>query len=103
MDQLIDSGSDRLTHKGRLPGMGTHIEMEVLTEAGVPAAEVLRAATWGSALALGASDQVGTIEAGRMADLVILRADPLRDIRNTRRIDRVIKQGVVFEPMALLH
>jgi imidazolonepropionase-like amidohydrolase len=84
-------------------GIGTQIEMELLAEAGVPAAEVLRAATWGSALALGASDQVGTIEPGRVADLVILRADPLQDIRNTRRIGRVIKQGHVFEPVALLH
>jgi imidazolonepropionase-like amidohydrolase len=83
-------------------GVGTHIELELLREAGIPEADVLRAATWGSALALAQSDAVGTIEPGWLADLVVLRADPLLDIRNARRIELVIKEGHVFEPSALL-
>jgi len=83
-------------------GVGTHIELELLEDAGIPAAEVLRAATWGSALVLGQADEVGTIKPGQLADLVVLRADPLLDIRNARRIELVIKEGHVFEPGSLL-
>jgi hypothetical protein len=83
-------------------GVGTHVELELLREAGIPVTDVLRAATWGGALTLGEAEDVGTIEPGRLADLVVLRADPLLDIRNVRRIALVIKEGHVFEPEALL-
>jgi imidazolonepropionase-like amidohydrolase len=53
-------------------------------------------------LTLARADDVGTIEPGRLADLVVLRADPLLDIRNARRIELVIKEGHVFESLALL-
>jgi imidazolonepropionase-like amidohydrolase len=76
--------------------------MELLGDAGIPVADVLRAGTWGSASTLAWADDVGTIEPGRLADLVVLRADPLLDIRNVRRIELVIKEGHVFEPLALL-
>jgi imidazolonepropionase-like amidohydrolase len=81
-------------------GVGTHIELELLQEARISPADVLRAATWGSALSLGQSHAVGTIEPGRLADLIVLRADPLVDIRNTRRVELVIKEGRVFTPLA---
>jgi imidazolonepropionase-like amidohydrolase len=76
--------------------------MELLGDAGIPVADVLRAATWGSASTLARADDVGTIEPGRLADLVVLRADALLDIRNVRRIELVIEEGHVSEPLALL-
>jgi len=60
-------------------------------------AEVLERATRRSAKFLGISDQTGTIENGKIADLVLLDADPLADIHNTRRIAAVILRGTVYD------
>jgi imidazolonepropionase-like amidohydrolase len=55
--------------------------------------QALQAATIAPARAMGLSDSMGTVEAGRLADLVLLDADPLADIRNTRRIHAVVANG----------
>ncbi|MFE5867577.1 amidohydrolase family protein [Streptomyces roseifaciens] len=72
---------------------GLHEEMEQLAGAGLGAAEALRAATAGPARALGRADETGTVEPGRAADLVVLDADPLRDITAVRRIAAVVVRG----------
>jgi len=59
-------------------------------------AEALESATRDAAAALGAQGIRGTIEVGKLADLVVLRSDPLRDIRNTRSIQLVMKRGWVY-------
>ena len=51
---------------------------------------------------MGVGDRLGSIEAGKWADLVIVRGNPLADIRNTRNVRRVIKAGVAYDPAALL-
>ena len=79
-----------------------HQELELLVAAGLPPAAALIAATKHNARAIGQADQLGTIKPGKVADLVILDADPLLDIRNTRRIHRVIHAGLVVDPAALL-
>jgi len=84
------------------PGASLHHEMELLVEAGLPAADALRAATLENARILGADDRLGAVEAGRLADLVLLEADPLADIRNTRRIAAVIRGGRVLDPSEIL-
>lgn len=67
--------------------------------AGLTPLEALQAATRNPAEYLNAADSLGTIEVGKVADLIILDADPLTDIRNTRRIHTVIVSGcVVHEP-----
>jgi imidazolonepropionase-like amidohydrolase len=74
-----------------------HAEMELLVEkAGLTPAEALRAATRNAAIAIGIADTLGTVEAGKLADLLVLRSDPLRDIRNTRDIELVIKRGKLY-------
>lgn len=78
---------------GNGPGIGTHMEMELLQNAGLTPAEVIVAATFGGAVALGVQDERGTVEPGKLADLVILTANPLTDIRNARAVDWVIKGG----------
>ena len=71
-------------------------------EAGLTPAETLRAATINAARMLGRDTEQGTVEAGKLADLVVLDADPLADIRNVIRLHRVVKDGVIFDPVKLL-
>jgi imidazolonepropionase-like amidohydrolase len=59
-------------------------------------------ATRDAAQALGKTNELGTIEAGKLADLVILNADPLLDLRNLHQVFRVIKDGHVYDPAELL-
>jgi imidazolonepropionase-like amidohydrolase len=76
-----------------IPGAMTHREIELLVEAGFTPLEALTAATRTGALALGKLDELGTIEPGKRADLVLLTADPLADVRNLRKIERVLLDG----------
>jgi hypothetical protein len=75
------------------PGSAMHDEMAELVKAGLTPAEALRAATLSAAEYLGRADLYGTVAAGRRADLVLLDANPLDDIANTRRIRAVILGG----------
>ncbi len=84
------------------PGGALHQELELLTASGLTPADALIAATKHNARALGEAGQLGTIETGKLADLVILDADPLADIRNTRKIHRVIHAGYLIDPALLL-
>jgi hypothetical protein len=86
----------------RAPGAALHDELERLVAAGIPPAEVLRIATRNGARALGLLGELGTIEPGHRADLVVLLADPLRDIRHTQRIEIVFRDGVPYSPQTLL-
>jgi imidazolonepropionase-like amidohydrolase len=79
------------------PGFSLHDELALLVEAGIPPADVLKAATSGAASFLGVSDSVGTVEAGKLADLVIIDRNPLVDIRNTQLIRTVIVKGRVLD------
>lgn len=80
------------------PGFSLHQELEMLVESGLPAAAALRAATLHNARALREESRLGSIAAGKWADIVMLTANPLEDIRNTRKIDRVIRGGIVTRP-----
>jgi imidazolonepropionase-like amidohydrolase len=85
--------SSFLTEKGAQPGRCLHDELVLLVEAGFTPAEVLRAATLNPASFFGLSNSLGTIEVGKIADLVLLEADPIQDIHNTTRIAAVIQKG----------
>lgn len=82
------------------PGFSLHDELALLVEAGIPPAKVLKAATNGAATFLGASDSVGTVQADKLADLVIIDGNPLTDIRSTRLIHAVIVNGRVLDAAA---
>jgi imidazolonepropionase-like amidohydrolase len=75
------------------PGLMTHRELELLVESGLSPSEVVVAATRNGALALGKLQQLGTIAPGKRADLLMVGANPLEDIRNLRKIDRVMLNG----------
>jgi len=75
-------------------GSDPYREMDLLVEAGLSPAEVLLAATRNGAAALHVLDQVGAIEPGKRADLLLLLANPLEDIRNLRKSERVMREGL---------
>ncbi len=83
------------------PGFSLHQELELLVRSGLTAAEALRTATYNPAQFLGATDSLGTVAKGKVADLVLLDGNPLVDIRNTRRISAVIANGRLFDRPAL--
>ena len=72
-------------------------KMELLVEAGLSPVEVITAATKNGALALRKLDELGTIEAGKRADLLLLNANPLEDVRNFRKIDQLMLNGEWIE------
>jgi imidazolonepropionase-like amidohydrolase len=78
---------------GAQPGFGLHTELEIFVELGMKPIDALRAATVTPATVLRIADSVGTIAPGKIADLVLLAANPLADIRNTRRIAGVFRAG----------
>jgi imidazolonepropionase-like amidohydrolase len=82
------------------PGFSLHYELELLVRSGLTPLEALRTATYNPAEFLGALDSLGTVGQGKLADLLLLDADPLADIRNTRRIAVVIANGRVFDQAA---
>ncbi|MGI8745629.1 MAG: amidohydrolase family protein [Bryobacteraceae bacterium] len=94
-------GTD-LTNLQQLPEFGLWREMELFAEAGLTPMEILRCATVNGAFAIGKSHQIGSLEPGKLADFVVLDADPLAHISAVRSVYRVVKSGVVYEPDALL-
>jgi imidazolonepropionase-like amidohydrolase len=83
------------------PGFGLHEELLEFARSGLSPAEALRAATYEPARYFAALDSLGTIEAGKLADLVLLDADPLANIAIAHRIAAVLTRGHVYERAAL--
>jgi imidazolonepropionase-like amidohydrolase len=78
-------------------GPSVHREMELMVEAGISPAEVLKAATQNAAEILGKSDTLGGISKGKLADILIIEGNPLDNIQNTQNIWRVIKNGQILD------
>lgn len=87
---------------GTVHGPALHRELELLSEAGLTPMEVLRAATRDAAFAFEARPRMGVLRRGALADLLVLRADPLLDPHNLTSIERVYARGVSYEPSAIL-
>lgn len=96
----LTTGSD-LPNPWVVPGISLHQEMELLAEAGIPTQDILAMSTRNAARALGLEREIGTIEVGKRADLVVLRGNPLKDIRNTRTIEYIFRCGQLFEASQL--
>jgi imidazolonepropionase-like amidohydrolase len=86
---------------GQQSGLGAHWEMWSFVRGGWSPIEALRAATIMPATSLGYAKDVGSLEAGKLADLVVLDADPTKDIRNTDKIHRVMLGGRLYDPATL--
>jgi imidazolonepropionase-like amidohydrolase len=83
-------------------GLSLLMELEHYASGGLSPFEVLRTATTVSAAAMGVGADLGSIEPGKLADLVVIDGNPLSDIKLLRRVRRVMKGGVIYEPDALL-
>src|SRR5437867_4507251 len=75
----------------QLPGLGLQNELALLVDSGLTPLAALQAATVTAAQALGQSANLGSLENGKLADIVVLEADPLADIQNARRVRLVLK------------
>ena len=82
---------------GQLQGLGYHWEMWALASGGMPAHDVLRCATLRGAEIIGYAQDLGSIEPGKLADLVVLSRNPLEDIRNTNTVRWVVKNGELYD------
>jgi len=98
---IVAAGTDA-GNIGTLHGPSLHREFELMAEAGLTPEQVLLTATRNAAKVFSASPEFGTLEPGKLADMVILDADPLADVANLRRIHRVVKGGVIIDPATLL-
>ena len=83
------------------PGFSLHDELALLVESGLTSLAALQAATLNPARFMGRSSELGTVDVGKIASLVLLRADPLADIHNTTQIQGVWLQGKYFDEAAL--
>lgn len=92
---IIALGTDRTF------GASVHMELELLHEAGIPLADLLRIATLNGAIYLGLERELGSIEPGKRADMLLLEADPRRDVAAYRRIVAVFKEGRHIDRSAL--
>jgi imidazolonepropionase-like amidohydrolase len=86
----------------QVPGFSLHRELALFAEAGIANATILQLATRVAAEVLRQDHDFGTLTVGKRADLLVLDADPLTDIHNTRTVRTVIKDGIAFEPQPLL-
>jgi Tol biopolymer transport system component len=82
---------------GELQGLGYHWEMWAYAMGGMTPVEILRAATIDGARIIGIEEDLGSLEPGKLADLVVLDANPLQDIRNTTAIEYVMQDGRLFD------
>jgi imidazolonepropionase-like amidohydrolase len=99
---LLTLGTDNPSTGEFLAGFSAHRELHTLVLTGIPTAAALKIATINGARALGVSDKLGTIEVGKLADVFVVRGNPVADIKNTRNVELVIKSGFVYDPGALL-
>lgn len=83
------------------PGYSLDRELELYVEAGLTPAQAIKTATITPAMVMGLDKTTGSVEAGKQADLVIIDGDPLRNIREIRKVSVVIKEGRIYDPVKL--
>jgi imidazolonepropionase-like amidohydrolase len=93
----ILTGTDSPVMPGIVPGFSLHDELELMVEAGLTPVQALQTATVYPARFLGRLGELGTLEQGKLADLVLLDANPLNDVRNVGKINAVIVQGRILD------
>jgi imidazolonepropionase-like amidohydrolase len=101
--QVVDAGgSAQLGAHGQLQGLGAHWELWMLQQGGMSPMEALRSATIAGARYLGLDGDIGSIEKGKLADLVVLDRNPLENVRNTESIAMVMLNGRLYDGKTLV-
>src|SRR5437867_610501 len=95
---LHDSGVQIVAGTDGLAGFQLPHELELYVDAGIPAPAVLQLATLGAARVMKHDNELGSIDVGKLADLIIIDGDPTTDIHALRRVTSVIKDGLLFDP-----
>src|SRR5271168_2174613 len=93
---LLLAGLDPTGYGGVIAGFGDQREVELLVEAGFTPVEAIRIATANGAQFLGELDKIGTLEAGKLADLVVINGDPSANIKDIEKVELVFKDGVAY-------
>ena len=96
-----DSARVAVGSHGQLQGLGYHWELWTMGSGGLSNHDALRTATIFGAEAIGFGDQIGSLEAGKLADILVLDADPLQDLRNSREIQYVMLNGRLYDADSL--
>jgi imidazolonepropionase-like amidohydrolase len=99
--RVFEAGIPIVAGTDALAGFALHRELELYVEAGIPAAEVLRIATLRAATIANRADQLGSIEPGKLADLILVDGDPTADISDIRKVVLTVKDGVLYKPEEL--
>jgi imidazolonepropionase-like amidohydrolase len=99
---LLIAGTDPTGGGGVIPGYSNQRQLELLVEAGFTPVEAIRIGTLNGALYLGRDQRIGTLAVGKQADVVVINGDPSRSIGDVRKVEMVFKQGVGFDPAALI-
>ncbi|MGD2046097.1 MAG: amidohydrolase family protein, partial [Gemmatimonadota bacterium] len=100
--ELVEAGGRvGVGSHGQLQGLGYHWELWAIASDGMDAHDALRVATILGADALGLDQDVGSIEPGKLADLIVLTGNPLDDLRNTNTIERVMMNGRLYDDETL--
>ena len=99
---LLLAGPDPVGIGGNLPGFGDQREIELLVDAGFQPVQAIRIATLNGAIFLGRQDQIGSIAAGKNADLVVMKGDPASRITDIENVEIVFKDGVGYDTKKLL-
>jgi cytosine/adenosine deaminase-related metal-dependent hydrolase len=100
---VYDSGIPIVAGTDALAGFSLHRELELYEQAGIPAAKVLQMATLGAARIMKRDQEVGTIAAGKLADMIVVEGDPVSSIGDVRKVRTVIKDGVLYQTSDLYH
>jgi imidazolonepropionase-like amidohydrolase len=99
---LLLAGLDPTGYGGVVPGFGDHREVELLVEAGFTPIEAIKIATLNGAQWLGVADKIGSIAAGKQADLVVIKGDPSKNISDIENVETVFKDGVGYDSAKLI-
>ncbi len=99
---LLIAGPDPTGYGGVVPGFGDQREVELLVEAGFTPVEAIKIATYNGALYLGELDRIGTLAAGKQADMVLIKGNPVQTIADIEKVEIVFKNGIGYDSAKLI-